>query len=106
ELTGWRPHGDVLVPGAVVIADERHFIEADGKNVEPARGQAPSQVPRHHLAVAALHLRVMLSPHAAADLELSLAAIPAGDHAVHEDARVALQVSGLGRVPEQAQPQV
>jgi hypothetical protein len=93
-------------PGSVVVADEGHFIEADREEVKPAGRRAPAQASRHRVGVAALDIRVMLSARGAADLELALTAVPAGDDAVHEDARVAQQVSGLGRWPEHGQPQV
>jgi hypothetical protein len=61
-------------------------------------------VPRG-VVVPALEVRVRLGLRRTPDLELSLTAAPAGDDAVHEDARVAQQVRGLGRLPEHGQPQ-
>src|SRR5712691_7259738 len=89
ELAGGRPHGHVLVTGSVVVTDERHLLDADGKQVEPPWNRAPPQGAGHLLRVAALHSRFLLSARSAADLELPFTAVPAGDHAVHEhDARL------------------
>jgi len=45
--------------------------------------------------IVALDVRVMLGSRSAADFELSLRAIPAGNDAVDQDARVAQQVRGF-----------
>src|SRR6266436_884567 len=43
ELAWWRPLGDMLVAGGVVVTDEGHFADGDGEQMEPARLGTPSQ---------------------------------------------------------------
>src|SRR6266705_6494018 len=61
EFAGGRPHGDMLVTGGVVVSDERHLADADGKQVEPPWNRAPPQAASHLLGIAALHGQVRLS---------------------------------------------
>jgi hypothetical protein len=51
-------------------------------------------------------LRVVLRPCVAAELELALGAVSAGDDAVHQDARVARQVAGLAGAPSHGEPEL
>src|SRR5690348_4898201 len=85
ELTRRGPLHDVLVAGGVVIADERHLADGDGEQVEPARLGSPAEAGTDRGRVAGLDIRVALGAGGATDLELPLAAIAAGDHAVHQD---------------------
>jgi hypothetical protein len=105
ELADRRPHGQMLVTGGVVVPDEGHLLDAHGEQMEPSRLGIPAQRGTHGAGVAALDIAVMLNPGHAADLELSLTPVPAGDHAVHQDARITQQVRGLPRAPHHGQPQ-
>jgi Regulator of chromosome condensation (RCC1) repeat len=96
----------ITTKGHVVVTDERHLADADGKQVEPPWIGVPPQAASHLPGVAGLHGRVLHCACDTADLELPFAAVPAGDHAVHQDARVPQQVGGLPRLPHHGQPQV
>src|SRR5258708_284818 len=70
-----------------------------------ALAQGPPQTAGHRVGVAVLDCQFVLAAGGAADLELPLAAVSAGDHAVHQDARITHQVSGLLRLPQHGKPQ-
>jgi len=80
----------MLVAGGIVIPDERHLADGDGEQVEPARLGRPSQAGIDRGRVAGLQARAALGAGGAADLELSLAAVAAGDDAVFNGNAVCL----------------
>src|SRR5258707_1295647 len=85
---GRRPQGDMLISRGNVVANQGHPFDADGKQVEAPWLRAPPQPGGYLVGIPALNRQVRLSARGAADLEFPGASVPAGDHAVHQDARV------------------
>src|SRR5258708_4223588 len=89
----------MLISRGIVVANEGHPFDADGKQVEAPWFRAPPQPGGYLVCIPALNRQVRLRARGAADLEFPGASVPAGDHAVHQDARVTHQVGGLRRLP-------
>ena len=103
---GPAPQSHMLVARCLVVSDERDLRDVDAEEVETARLRPPAQGPCRRLGVAALRLRVGPGPNQTADFQLTFAAVATGDNAVHQHARIAVEIGRLPRAQHHRQPQL